>query len=150
MKCIKISIPEGQVRARAQMMPGCCGVALVYDVSFYIWRKNSSAGRNRLTYVESGQHYRYPQIKKLYKEFDKFIRTSPEPYDLNRARVVMADQHNGDIDRMVRYVGGWDIGKKIYNSKSYHYTYTYEHKRKVYIAVPIYDAQGHYIGNEWR
>lgn len=124
MSILKIMNQYGSVRATVIMLPGCCGIALVYNVRFRV------KGKNR-KYIHEGNEYK-KSLNTLHQAFDQMLKNDKEPFHLNRARVLMADRVGGEIDGFVNSVKGWKRGRTIYNPKSCNKTRTYECSRKVW------------------
>jgi len=105
---------HGIVHAFVCMLPGCCGIAVVYNVEFFPDGWVDEKYRN-----------------KLYKDFDNYLKTSDSPYHLDRSKIIMSDYVGGEIDRFVKYVKTWKISEANYNGKSSNKIRTYECTRKV-------------------
>jgi len=106
----------GTVHAKVTMLPGCCGVAVVYDVGFFPHNRDCE--------------YKFAR-NKLYKEFDTYLRTSNSPYHLDRSKIIMSDYVGGEIDTFVKYVKTWKISAANSNGKSGNKIRTYECTRRV-------------------
>ena len=105
----------GSVEFDVDKLWGCCGVAVVYDVSF---RPNNYNRAGRIA---------------LYEAFYKHITTAGQPYDLNRVKIMMSDSVGGTncIYEFCMEVGGWEYGKDTHNPKSGNDVRVFEVNREI-------------------
>lgn len=85
----------GKVQYKTAKMQGCCGVGIIYHVTFttkafaYIcsprfqWNEEDK-------YVSKSKK----ELKTLYKEFHEFLKSSKDVDDVNRSRLLMSDNNN--------------------------------------------------------
>lgn len=89
----------GKVHFKFQKLPGCCGVALLFDVSFLPDVNTQEAREN------------------LYKRFHKYVMASKGHFQIRRCILMMTDYDGGEISECCR-LNGWNETPPVFNVKS--------------------------------
>lgn len=90
---------NGSVQMYVDKMPGCCGVAVVHTVR-WVGVKNK---------------------QKLYEEYNNFLKTATNPFQLDRCKIVMTDNDSPDKNPSIYdfcTTMGWMEGEHTPNKKS--------------------------------
>lgn len=120
---------HGKVKYNLTMLPGCCGIALVYNVDFII--NNNEEYWNKTKIIK--------HRKLLFKQFNKFLTRSTKPFDLNRCKIIISDSTNRAPDDsdlytpvdFCTYMKWKKIGTRRYNPKSGNHIQLWEKNRTV-------------------
>lgn len=128
--------------AFVHMLPHCCAIAVVHNVMFVV--KNSKGKYEYLYIIEECEEVTpyLKGLKILYREFNEFLKTAKKPFDINRSKILMADELGGEITEFIGSVKGWKKGPISINRKSSNMVRTYELQRKVYEKKYSFDSQG--------
>jgi len=96
---MEFETPDGYVRFDVTKLPGCCGVAVVHDVSF---RQVNNKER-------------------FYRALNNHLKTTTDPFDLDRCKLVMTDRTRESMQPSIYDFctdQEWMEGEHTFNRKS--------------------------------